>query len=135
MRQAGYRFYYDPEIVSYRKTRSDLKGLTKQKYLNGYWIGRTLWLEPKCFSLYHFVPLAFVLAIAYSSLLCFFGIWWLSALVWGAYVIANLGMTIGAVINCRERNVLFVSLPFVFLVLHVGYGVGTIAGILNSPKK
>ena len=135
MRQAGYRFYYDPEIVSYRKTRSDLKGLTKQKYLNGYWIGRTLWLEPKCFSLYHFVPLAFVLAIAFSSLLCFFGIWWLSALVWGAYVIANLGMTIGAVINCRERNVLFVSLPFVFLVLHVWYGVGTIAGILSSPKK
>ena len=42
MRKAGYRFYYDPEIVSYRKTRADLKSLAKQKYLNGYWIGRTL---------------------------------------------------------------------------------------------
>lgn len=135
MRQAGYRFYYDPEIVSYRRTRSDLKGLAKQKYLNGYWIGRTLWLEPKCFSLYHFVPLAFVLAIAFSSVLCFFGIWWLSALMWGAYAIANLGMTFGAAINCRERNALFLFLPFVFLALHVGYGLGTIAGILSLPKK
>lgn len=135
MRQAGYRFYYDPEIVSYRKTRAALKELARQKFLNGYWIGRTLWIEPRCFSLYHFVPLAFVLAIVFSTVLGLMGFSLPAALLWGAYAVANVGMTLGSAVCCKERNLLFVFLPLVFLVLHVWYGVGTIAGILCFPKK
>ena len=131
MRQAGYKFYYDPEIVSTRVTRSDLGKLLKQKYLNGYWIGRTLGVEPRCFSLYHFVPLAFVLAIAFCAVLCALGIGWPSVLLWGAYALVCLAMTVLAFIGCQERNALFLLLPLLFLLLHVSYGMGTIVGIVK----
>ena len=134
MRKAGYRFYYDPEIVSYRKTRADLKGLIKQKYYNGYWIGRTLWIEPRCFSLYHFVPLGFVLAIAVCSALTILGINWPARLLWYAYAAANLLMTVASVIGCKKRNWMFLFLPFIYLSLHVSYGIGTLIGIVAGKK-
>ena len=131
MRRAGYRFYYDPSIVSYRKTRSDLKGLVRQKYLNGYWIGRTLWVEPRCFSLYHFIPFVFVLAIVFAFVFQIFGLTWPAAALWSAYAAANLLMTIGSVVGCRKRNGLFLLLPLVFLMLHLSYGAGTLVGVLK----
>ena len=41
--------------------------MMKQKYANGYWIGLTSGVCPKCLSLYHFVPFAFVSAIIASG--------------------------------------------------------------------
>ena len=134
MRKAGFRFYYDPEIVSYRKTRSNLKELAKQKYLNGYWIGRTLWIEPRCFSLYHFIPLAFVLSIIVSAALFSLGVSFPAAILWAAYAIVNLGMVLGSIVKSTDRNWLFVFLPAVFLVLHIWYGVGTLIGLLRISK-
>ena len=131
MRKAGYRFYYDPEIVSYRKTRADLKSLAKQKYLNGYWIGRTLWIEPRCFSIYHFIPLAFVLFIVFSLILLSLGTAFPAAALWGAYAVVNLSMAIVSVISCKEKNGFFVLLPAIFLILHIWYGVGTAIGIIS----
>lgn len=135
MRKAGFRFYYDPEIVSYRKTRSDLKGLARQKYLNGYWIGRTLWIEPRCFSLYHFVPFAFVISIFISLFCCLFGIFLPAAVLCGAYAVVNLTMAITSVINSKKRNWLFVFLPGIFIILHIWYGVGTLIGLLRLTNK
>ncbi len=131
MRKAGFRIYYDPEIVSYRKTRSDLKGLAKQKYLNGYWIGRTLWIEPRCFSFYHFIPLAFVFSIVVSLIILMFGIAFPAAVLWVAYAVVNLTMAIVSVINSKGRNAFFVFLPAIFLILHIWYGVGTVIGIFS----
>ena len=129
MKRAGYKFYYDPKIVSYRETRATLSKLLKQKYLNGYWIGRTLGVEPRCFSLYHFVPFAFVCAIVFTTLLALCGITWPAVMLWSAYGLANIAMTIMAVVGCKDRNVCFLCLPALFLLLHVWYGLGTIVGI------
>ena len=129
MKQAGYRFFYDPEIVSWRETRSTLQKLMKQKYLNGYWIGRTLGIEPRCFSLYHFVPLAFVLAIVLSVILCFCGVSFPLKLLCGTYAAVNLLMTGMSVGTSKDRNLFFVCLPVIFLLLHLSYGCGTVAGI------
>lgn len=130
MRKAGFKFYYDPEIVSFRETRATLGKLLKQKYLNGYWIGRTLGVEPRCFSFYHFVPFAFVLAIIVSTVFALSGICWLSTTLWIAYGLANLTMTCIAVIGCKERKISFVCLPALFLLLHLSYGVGTFVGVV-----
>ncbi len=131
MRRAGYRFYYDPQIVSYRKTRSDLKGLIRQKYLNGYWIGRTLGIEPRCFSLYHFIPLVFVLAIVSTAVLSCLGLHWPFAALWIAYAIAALSMSAVSAIGCKDRNLCFCFLPLIYLLLHLSYGSGTIVGIVK----
>ena len=69
MRKKGYKFLLSPNIKTYRYARSDLKGMIKQKYGNGKWIGVTLHFCPKCFSLYHFVPFAFVFGIIFSIIM------------------------------------------------------------------
>lgn len=134
MKQAGYKFYYDPQIVSYRKTRATLGKLLKQKYLNGYWIGRTLGVEHRCFSLYHFVPFAFVLVIVFTAILAICGVLWPALVLWAVYGCANIAMTMMAAVACKERNVLFVCLPVLFLLLHIWYGVGTIVGVILMKK-
>lgn len=134
MKKAGYKFYYDPAILSYRKTRANLKKLLKQKYLNGYWIGRTLGVEPRCFSLYHFVPFAFVMAILVSAAMAIGGIAWPAILLWCAYGTANLAMTVIAILGSKDRNVCFICLPLLFLLLHVWYGVGTVVGVIEMLR-
>ena len=66
MRKAGFKLCFDPDIISYQYTRNSLKGMLKQKYANGFWIGKTSKVCPKCLSIYHFVPFAFVSAILVS---------------------------------------------------------------------
>ena len=71
MKKAGYKFLLDPTIKSYHHARNSLSKMMKQKYLNGYWIGLTMGISPKCFSIYHFVPLVFVLALIFSIIFAF----------------------------------------------------------------
>lgn len=134
IRQAGYRFCYDPEIVSYQYFRGSLRRMLKQKYGNGYWIGRTLHVCPGCVSAYHLIPAAFVASILVTSLLAFVGIWQLSALMWGLYAAFALLST--AVSIAKEGWLPQKTLmPFIFLALHLAYGVGTWSGFLSPERK
>lgn len=135
MRKAGYAFYYTPEIESSRETRSDFRALLRQKVLNGYWIGRTLWIEPRCFSLYHFVPLAFVLAIAGTGCLALGGLRWPAAALWVSYGAVNILMSLSAMLHDPDRNPCYLALPPMFLLLHTGYGLGTLSGLVDFRDR
>ena len=133
IRQAGYKLCFDPEIVSYQYARSSLKRMVKQKYGNGYWIGLTLGVCPGCISLFHLVPLAFVLAILATSLLAFAGFGFLSALMWCAYGAFTLLGVVASVLN-GKANYLTWLMPMLFLILHISYGVGTLVGLIKMPS-
>lgn len=132
IRHAGYEICYDPDIVSYQHTRSSLKGMLRQKYWNGYWIGRTMRINPHCFSLFHFVPAAFVGAIIVTSALSAVGIWHLAALMWALYAVVAVGMAVLAAVTGEKRSLLFLLLPVVFLLLHLCYGAGTFVGLARA---
>lgn len=131
IQKAGYRIRYDPEIVSYEHTRSSLKGMLRQKYLNGYWIGRTMYINSKCFSLFHFVPLGFVLGIVLTAVLALLGLPLLGICMWGMYLALVVLMTVlecvrGKFVPCK------LLLPGIFLLLHLSYGVGTLWGLIRG---
>lgn len=132
IRKAGYKLYCDPDIVSYQYARSDFKKMIKQKYGNGYWIGLTLGVCPGCISLFHLVPLAFVLGIIFTTVLAVFSIWQLAVLLWSSYLLFVLIGTFCTILNRRANKWTFL-MPIVFLILHVSYGVGTAVGILKLP--
>lgn len=152
MRNAGFRLCFNPEIVSYQHIRSSLKKMLHQKYSNGYWIGLTAGVCPGCLSLYHFVPFAFVMAIllttvgtimaaAFSSAAGIAGvvfgvIRFLTILMWSAYWLAAILMSVTSVINAKkeQRNITNPALPLLFFMLHVSYGVGTLIGIVKMPR-
>lgn len=133
MRKAGYKFYYTPDIVSYRETRPTFKKLLHQKFLNGYWVGLTTGICPNCFSIYHFVPLAFVLAIIVSTMAALVGFPYLAGALWIAYLCADLMMTVTAITAEKTFTICMLVLLVCFLLLHVFYGVGTLIGMICMP--
>ncbi|MBQ6830109.1 MAG: glycosyltransferase [Clostridia bacterium] len=131
IRAAGFRLCYSPEIISYQHTRNTLKKMLRQKYLNGLWIGRTMGVNPRCFSLFHFVPLIFVLGILFTTVLALCGFPWLGALMWAAYGLLVVGISLMEII--KKPLLTNLLLPILFLLLHVTYGVGTLVGLVDMP--
>lgn len=131
MRKAGFKLCYSPEIVFYQHTRSSLPKMLKQKFLNGYWIGKTMGISPKCFSLFHFVPLAFVLAIIFTTIFALSGLPFLSYLMWSAYLLLIVAMTVTEFI--KKPVITNILLPIIFFTLHFSYGIGTLLGLIVMP--
>jgi len=152
MRVAGYKLCFNPEIISYQHIRSDIKKMIKQKYANGYWIGLTYGICPNCLSLYHFVPFVFVLAIIFTTVLLailailegsILSFGWLvitsysiTALMWTTYWLLAFSMAVVAVKGAKkeQRNISNIVLPFLFFVLHITYGIGTLIGMIRMPN-
>jgi glycosyltransferase involved in cell wall biosynthesis len=131
MRRAGYKFCFDPSIVSYHHARNSLPKMLKQKYLNGYWIGRSLRICPKAFSCYHFAPVCWLVAIIMTTLLVFRGISFPAKVVWLTYCAGALVMTLSLILR-GKINWYFMLLPFLFFLVHISYGVGTIIGTIRG---
>lgn len=134
MRQAGYKFFFSPDIVSYHAARSTLRGQLRQKWGNGYWIGRTMHIQPHCFAPRHLIPAAFVLALTACLLLIPFTPLPLAllALVYGS---ADLVFALSGAMSQQEGRLLgAVTLPFLFPAVHVVYGAATLAGLLTPEK-
>ena len=132
MKQAGYKFLLSPDVISYHCARNTLKGMIKQKYGNGKWIGITMYYCPKCFSLYHFVPFFFVMALIACLVLLFFKLPIFMLILAGLYLLFNIVNLIVIIINNRIR-IEYLLLPFIFFILHIAYGSGTIVGLLKGP--
>lgn len=132
IRKAGYKICYDPKIISYQHSRGTWREMIRQKYGNGFWIGLTLGICPGCFSVYHFVPLAFIIALFISALLAICGIKWILAGLLLVYILIDLVMSILSV-KKQKLYLYYFMLPVIFLSLHIAYGVGTLVGIIKMP--
>ena len=131
MRKAGYKFFFDPEIVSYRYCRSSFSKLLRQKYLNGYWVGLTMGVQPKAFSVFYLVPLIFVLGLLFFS--CISIITPIPLFIYvGAYSLVLILSLITSICKNKFYPALLL-LPFILLCLHVAYGLGTIKGLVCLP--
>ena len=106
--------------------------MIKQKYGNGYWIGKTLFVCPKCLSLYHFIPFVFVLSLFFFTGLYIYGIQipllFLIEL-YGFFVLVNSLLSF----RNKQSNFTTIALLYIFPLLHISYGLGTMVGILKVP--
>ncbi|MCI9039376.1 MAG: glycosyltransferase family 2 protein [Clostridia bacterium] len=134
MKKVGYRFLLSPDIVTYRYARNTLKDMIKQKYNNGKWIGITIRYCPRCFSIYHFVPLFFILAILGSIVFTIFNIPYFLIALLGAYGIFNLCNIVILVYN-KQFTISHLFIPIVLFLLHVSYGIGTLVGIFKGMLR
>ena len=130
IRKNGYRIRYSNDILSYQYTRPTLKRMLKQKYSNGYWIGKVSHVYPKAFSIFHFVPLAFVLAIIFS--LCMIPITSIFIILLSSvYFLFTILITIMTIIN-NKFNITILLMPIILFLIHVYYGVGTLVGLIKG---
>lgn len=133
MRKAGYKFCCCPEIVSYQHTRNTLDRMIKQKYGNGYWIGLTVGVCPKCLSYFHFIPFVFLIFLIASLVIWILGQPVYFAIIIAMYSMFNFVNTVGAFVLKKSLNPLFLLLPFIFPILHISYGIGTLIGLIKLP--
>ena len=135
IRQAGYKMCCCPEIISFQHTRSTFKRMLSQKYGNGYWIGLTLGVCPKCLSYFHFIPFVFLLTIIATLLIwAILGQPVFFAVIMAMYTMFNFVNTVGAFVIKKSANPLFLLLPFLFPILHITYGIGTLIGLIRLPS-
>lgn len=141
IRQSGYKICMSDRIYSEYQTRATLKGMLKQKWGNGKWIGITsVRKTPSIFSLYHFVPCIFALAAVVCIIL--FGISFIPQVPWwlclpfvcgvGLYLLIDLLLTLKSCKDYKE-GIGLLCLPFLFPMLHFAYGLGTLWGLTIAP--
>ena len=130
IRQAGYKIYYSGEIYSYQYVRNTLIKMIKQKYSNGFWVGKTFWICPKCLEKYHFVPMLFVSGIILTSVLYLLEYPLLGNIMWCTYFALALVIMIMSFFKSKF-NLFYIFLPIIFFVLHVSYGIGTVKGLFK----
>ncbi len=132
IRAAGYKICYDPSIKSYYQTRSSLKGMIRQKYQNGLWIGRTIFVCPGCISLFHLAPAAFVIAILFCLLLGALLSWIPMAALGVAYGLFLLFSTVVSFV--QKQQLMDLLMPFVIVTIHLAYGTGTLVGLIDRRR-
>ena len=132
MRKAGYKFCFNPDIISYQHVRNSLYKMIKQKSANGYWIGLTVGVCPWCLSIYHFIPFLFVLGIIFTTLLAIWGLPIYAKVMWCMYWLLSIFMAFFSIYKKRFNSIQLV-IPIIFFALHVSYGLGTLVGIAKMP--
>lgn len=132
IRKAGYRICSCPDIVSYQNVRATFAKMLRQKYGNGLWIGLTLGVCPKCLSYFHFAPFLLVCALLLFGVLAVCGFVLPLILLSVLYLLFDALIT-AAAFSGRRAYIQFILLPFLFPLLHIVYGVGTLFGIVKMP--
>ena len=85
----------------------------------------------KCFSVYHFIPFCFVLALIIGGILAVGGIGWPLVTLVILYSLVNILMSVASIVNEKKKHLSYLLLPFIFVSLHISYGIGTIIGLLR----
>ena len=134
IRKAGYKVYFDPEIVSSYYARPTLSTSCKQMYANGESIGHLFYVDRESIGLRHLVPLLFVAGIICGVLLSFVWQPFFFALLAGLCLYFTCDL-LASVMAAKEHGwKYFLPLFIMFFCVHVSYGWGTIVGMFTGRK-
>jgi len=128
LRKKGYKILYTPDTRVYHYKRQTLRGLFVQMYRYGAARARIILKHPDSFKLFYlmgvfFVSGVFMLPVLLLSELINFELFIL-------FVLLYICLCWFSVVD-RSRRMLFIPLaPLVFFVIHSGYGLGFLRGVL-----
>jgi hypothetical protein len=129
LRRAGMRTLLVPSVRSVYHARSRFGEFLRHNWNNGVWaVLPFLYVDQAPVALRHLVPMGFALALATAiGLAVATGLWWPLALLAAAY---GAGAFAAALDIARSHGELrfLVWMPFVFVSLHLSYGLGSVWG-------
>jgi succinoglycan biosynthesis protein ExoA len=120
----------DPRIRSAYRNRATIQGLWRQYFQYGYWKVRVMEKHPRQVRPRHLIPATYVTAMLASaslspvSRLARRGLLGVVAAYWSTNLVASLVVALRA----RSPRVAPI-LPVAFATVHLGYGLGVIAGL------
>ena len=130
--RGGGRIFIIPDSFCTYYARETFVALAKNNYANGKWNILTVYYtkEFNSLSIRHFIPLLFLLSLLLPLLLGFF---WLPFALISVTSLFCYGMLLGSVSFrlARTKGLSFFLLMQSFIVLHLSYGWGSLAGCFN----
>lgn len=133
IKKAGYKFFFNPQILSTYFTRNTLKKMLKQAYGNGYW--NMVLLKKGCLalSIRHLVPFAFVL---FLIAVIMGGLVWKPLFLLGGIVLC-IHLLLGLYFATKKTNKIkeIIEMPWLYMLLHLAYGIGYLVSIFNIVKQ
>ena len=133
IRNAGGRFYFNPEIKSVYYARNTVRKMLKQAFQNGKWNPVVRRKNKSALSVRHLVPFAFVTFTGVTTVLGFFQrfFWYLETFV------LTLHLCLGLMAAKKKTHHLseIVRMPVLFMLLHLAYGTGYLFGLFYKREK
>ena len=115
LKRAGGKILFVPDIIFYYYPKSNLKDFFLHNIEDGIWAVLPIKFVKIPLRLRHYIPLIFILTLPFS--------------IW-PYILASLFFS--AQIAIKEKNPrLFLILPLAFGARHLGYGFGSVLGIIK----
>lgn len=131
IRAAGCRIRLDPAIHSTYLCRNRLADIWAQYHGYGYWKVALATIRPEAVRARHVIPAVFTFVVTAATLVT--ASVWRPALPVLATAYAVVAWLAAVVAGARGLPVLAVF-PVVTLSMHLGYGVGTISGLMRWRK-
>jgi len=137
----GMKMFLTPEIRVTYYCRDSLISLWKQYFKYGRWKVRVLQKYGKLTSWRHFIPPLFVMGLILSLVILLFfpDLWPIPLIILVPYLLLSAIITFR--IAARRGAGFLLSLPLIFFILHLSYGVGFLSGLNfmfsghNKPDK
>ncbi len=128
LREAGGKILLSPDIRCRYFVRSSIFALMRQYFRYGYWKVKTLVLHPDSLRWRQIVAPLFVLGLLVSILLIPVSVT-AALIIPGLYVIFNIFASTTAVARRGFRYLPVI--PFLFLIIHLSWGLGFLGGIMK----
>jgi glycosyltransferase involved in cell wall biosynthesis len=127
--KAGYKIYFDPEIISNYYVRGSVSKLYRQYYQYGYWKVYVNKKHKTITTIRQMVPLFFVLGLIGGAIISLFLplFWWVLLIGVTAYIL----LAIVSGIKASKSLVEGAKIAGIFPVLHFSYGFGYLIGIIQ----
>lgn len=136
----GYRLYLTNKTECHYFVKPTVRSMLEYAFATGYWNIISFRKNQAAMRLRHFVPFAFVVALLFASATLLAapfasggqGKWMFAPiliLLLSHFVIGSLA---GMQVALREKSLLALLLPSVFISFHVSYGVGSLWAILRN---
>ena len=131
IRAAGGRIFLSSRVQNIYFNVPTVLQLARQAYSNGLWLGRTWLRRPGSFSARHAAPVLFVIVLLATII---FGplvpyLYLLSKLMLSAYAFLAIVSTMQ--LSFRRGLLLLFTLPWLFFIHHLSYGIGTLTGLMT----
>lgn len=132
LRKSGGKILLVPEIKSFYYARSDFESFWHHSFMDGKELIYPLKFGVVIFSWRHLIPLAFVSSLIVFGLLAFFSLkfLWLFLVFLSLYLLINLYFSAKIYFTKKDFRYLFLA-PITFATLHIGYGIGSVYGLLK----
>lgn len=133
IRKAGYKIFFDPNIISSYFARPTLGASCKQMYANGNSIGYLCYIDREAIGIRHLIPLLFVVSGLFSIIISV--LWSPFCYVFcGGLALYLIADAMASIMGAKDNVKCTLPLFILFFCVHVSYGMGTIAGLIKGLK-